>query len=147
MAGHANREYIVVDITARHRPMKLKGSKLIPGTDNFYVWEFACSDGTQIVLYDPWIMRMLQAIRDDYGAVEIISGVRSIQYNDDVGGADDSDHIYGWGVDFRVVSLMSRGIPRMLEIVQKYTGNQCAIGKYSTWIHLGNREKEVSWNG
>lgn len=36
----------------------------------------------------------LQPIRDKFGPVAILSGKRSIQLNDAVGGADNSDHLY-----------------------------------------------------
>ena len=71
---------------------------------HFQVKEFACKDGSDIVLVSPLLIDVLEEIRESFGKpVNINSGYRTPAYNKKVGGArllllgsrlDDSLHYF-----------------------------------------------------
>ena len=67
---------------------------------NFKVKEFRCKDGSDEILIDMALVVYLQAIRDWAGAsITINSGYRTPNHNASIGGASNSQHIYGKAVD------------------------------------------------
>jgi len=82
------------------------GNKYI--TTNFQVKEFACSDGTDMILIDTALAQRLQQIRDHFGKpVTIISGYRTPAYNKLIGGATNSYHMKGQAADI-IISGVTR---------------------------------------
>ena len=67
---------------------------------NFRVKEFRCKDGSDKIIIDMALVVYLQAIRDWAAAsITINSGYRTPSHNASVGGASNSQHIYGKAVD------------------------------------------------
>ena len=65
--------------------------------------ELACK-GTDECDMHPEFMEKLIAVREDYNEPMIItSGYRHLAYNDTIGGAKNSPHLYGRAVDVKVV--------------------------------------------
>ena len=65
--------------------------------------ELACK-GTDECDMHPEFMDKLIAVREDYNEPMIItSGYRHLAYNDTIGGAKNSPHLYGRAVDVKVV--------------------------------------------
>lgn len=93
---------------------------------------------------------MLEAVRCHFdAAVHITSGYRSQAYNTAVGGARNSQHLYGLAADFAVVS-------RDIETVHAWCDAQfrdCGLGIYRRgprqwgWIHIDNRGSRARWTG
>ena len=68
-------------------------------TPNFSVWEFACGDGTPVPQAAIGALRrlceqVLQPMRNRFGTCHVTSGYRTRPYNDQIGGAANSYHIY-----------------------------------------------------
>ena len=65
--------------------------------------ELACK-GTDECDMHPEFMEKLIAVREDYNQPMIItSGYRHLAYNDTIGGAKNSPHLYGRAVDVKVL--------------------------------------------
>lgn len=73
------------------------------GTAHFRRWEFECPDcGTSGA--HPALLDALEALRSTFGGpIEIISGFRCPTHNANVGGALESQHLYGTAADLRTV--------------------------------------------
>lgn len=105
---------------------------------NFRVKEFQCKDGTDTVIIDDDLVKMLQGIRDHFGVPVILtSAYRTITYNRKVGGSQSSFHIRG-----RACDIMVSGIDPV--IVGMYAENIRAggIGVYSYdngFVHVDTR--------
>jgi hypothetical protein len=90
--------------------------KSIPGAPNFKYWELIKSD-TALRLGLPnmpsevqWAnlelvaQRILQPVRDTFGAIRITSGFRTPILSVEIGSTARSTHTFGWAVDFEPVS-------------------------------------------
>ena len=110
---------------------------------NFKVKEFACNDGSNVVLVDPLLVWVLQNVRDHFGKpVTITSGYRTVSYNAKVGGAADSLHIYGAAADFSVEGVKASDVQKYLETVLPGTGG---IGKAASYTHVDTRVAKSRW--
>lgn len=118
-------------------------SKLV--APNFKVSEFACNDKTNICLINPKLAELLQQIRTKAKAPIIInSAYRTVAYNTKVGGAANSQHIYGNAADISCKALT----PRQLEsIAESILGNSGGIGIYPTFLHVDVRDLPSRWKG
>ena len=82
--------------------LKAEGSRQI--TDHFRVYEFACSDGSDVVFVSQALADILENIRVHFGKpVHINSGYRTVSYNKTVSGSSStSQHCNGLAADIRV---------------------------------------------
>lgn len=70
---------------------------------NFKVKDFACKDGSDVILINPYLIELLEKIRAHFGkSLSINSGYRTPPYNRKIGGADKSSHMFGNAADFRI---------------------------------------------
>lgn len=104
-------------------------------TANFKVREFACQDGSDSILIDVDGVRKLQAVRDLFGKpISINSAYRNKKHNAAVGGASNSQHLYGKAFD----TVMS-GVPRtLLAKAYEVAGMGCTI-IYDSFVHTDTR--------
>ena len=103
---------------------------------NFCVSEFACNDGGGRVLFDMELVRRLQGLRDYFKRpIVITSGYRTRSYNDIIGGAENSQHIYGRAADIKVIGTGSDEIAAAA-IRLGFRG----VGIYETFVHVDVRE-------
>lgn len=91
-------------------------------SDDFILKEFAVSDSypdlaKKIEFTDLHIMtlqvlccRLLQPIRREYGPTKILSGLRSPELNEAIGGFHKSDHLHGAAADISILSFHPRHI-------------------------------------
>ncbi len=109
---------------------------------NFTLAEFACrGDGS--VKIDPELVRKLQQLRDRVGKpVVITSGYRTPAYNKTVGGAAQSQHLYGKAADIIVEGMSPATVANHAEAVG-FGG----IGRYSTFTHVDVRAIKARWSG
>lgn len=142
MAGDKNKRYTVVNIDTG-----FVGN--LPGTHrlrpNLMVYELACSDGTDVVLYSDITADWFQAIRDEVGPLRVNSGHRTYSYNKSpsVNGADNSFHVLGRAMDLDCPSHLT--IDKFHEICEDVCGYRSGIGKYNTFIHIDSRKGH--WRG
>ena len=112
---------------------------------NFKVNEFACLDGSEVILICPELVEVLQDVRNHFKApVTINSGYRSEPYNKKVGGATKSQHIYGKAADIVVKDVKPAAVASYLE--NKYPGKY-GIGRYDKFTHIDTRELMSRWKG
>lgn len=110
---------------------------------NFQVCEFACNDGSNVVIIDPLLVWILQNVRDYFGKpVHITSAYRTASHNADIGGASNSMHTYGMAADFIVDGVEACDVQSYLESVMPGTGG---IGKADDYTHVDTRAEMSRW--
>jgi len=106
-------------------------------SDHFNLREFQCPCCYRVKIEDK-LVRALEALRGMIGCKPIIvtSGYRCANHNKMVGGAIDSDHLYGWAAD-----IIVKGVPRevVIEAAEELSGLIKRIGTYEDrdCIHIG----------
>jgi len=112
---------------------------------NFKVKEFACNDGSDVVIIAQELVEVLQRIRTHFGkAVTINSAYRTPDYNKKVGGAASSQHLYGTAADIRIVGVAPKDVAAYAESLLFNTGG---IGIYNNFVHVDVRKNKSRWNG
>ena len=120
------------------KEFSLKNDAELKLTDNFKVKEFACKDGSDKVLIDTDGVHFLQKMRSCTGyPITIVSGYRTPTYNEQVGGAKNSQHCKGTAFDIKGKSNMEL-LKALLELSIEYRGIY-SIGIYPDYIHLDTR--------
>lgn len=119
--------------------LKKDGNKSL--TTNFKVREFRCRDGSDEILIDEKLARLLQKMRDKFGVINISSAYRTKSYNAKVGGVANSQHLYGLAAD---ITLKDNS--KLLEAA-KYAEKIGFTGigldnKYKMFIHLDTRKNK-----
>lgn len=110
---------------------------------NFKVKEFACNDGTDAILIDSELVEKLQIIREYFGKpVYINSAYRTKDYNKKVGGASNSQHLYGKAADIRIPGIA----PNTIATFAKQIGFR-GVGIYNWGCHVDTRINKSYWNG
>lgn len=128
--------------------LKKDGEKAL--APNFRVREFACRDGTDTVLVDEELVRLLQAVRSHFGRpVRVTSGYRTQAHNRAVGGSPHSRHLSGQAADIQVDGVSVEDAAAYAETLLPATGG---IGRYpprqgraAGWLHLDTRESRSRW--
>ena len=112
---------------------------------NFKVREFACTDGSDPVFVSDKLVEILQEIRSHFGrAVTINSAFRTAAKNKSVGGATNSQHLYGMAADITVKGVSPSRVAAFAETLLPNTGG---IGIYGTFTHVDVRAAKSRWNG
>lgn len=90
---------------------------------------------------------ILQPIRDKFGKVIITSGRRNIEYNKSIGGANNSQHIYGEAIDFVCPQADLKEVFKF--IIYNFEFDQVILEEKNNtkWIHISlkieNNRKEI----
>lgn len=113
---------------------------------NFSRHEFACKCGCGADSVDYMTLLILEDIRDHFRRPVIIhSAHRCADYNQEVGGADHSQHPLARAVDFSVDSVHASEVQAYLKL--RYPG-MYGIGSYSSFTHIDTRTKgPARWDG
>ena len=124
--------------------LKAEGSRQI--TDHFRVYEFACSDGSDVVFVSQALADILENVRVHFGAaVTINSGYRTVSYNKQVSGsASKSQHCNGLAADIRVEGVSP---DRVADYAEQLLGDHGGVGRYKTFTHIDTRSEKSRWNG
>ena len=121
------------------------GGRLL--STHFKVREFACRDGSDVVLVAPRLVMVLQSIRSHFGtAVTINSGYRTPQYNAKVGGVAHSQHCYGTAADISVKGQTPAAVAAYArELMPDWGG----VGVYAGqgFTHIDVRDLRSDWTG
>lgn len=127
--------------------LKEQGDKtfLIDGAkSNFKIREFRCKDGSDSILIDSRLVRMLQNVRSHFGsAVSITSAYRTESYNKRIKGAPASYHTKGMAADFTVTGISNREVASFLE-----KSGAKGIGFYNFtggFVHADTRSQKYYW--
>jgi len=118
-------------------------------TDNFIVSEFACSDGSDRILLDDDLPRILQRIRGIAGnkPLKIASAYRTEAYNAKIKGAPNSYHMRGMAADIKIPGVAPFDVCRCAETALaelKIKGGICLYTK-DAFVHVDVRT--VRWRG
>lgn len=87
--------------------------------------------------------RVLQPCRDKFGPISIQSGYRSSRLNRAIGGARNSDHLYGRAADITVTP------PRLMEALGAYIQDRLDYDQLiwehgGQWIHVSYRSQHLN---
>lgn len=117
------------------------GSKKL--SENFTVAEFACKDGSDKILIDDGLVKILQEIRDHFGKPIIItSAYRNDAYNRKIGGVSNSQHVKGTAADICISTIEPAEIAKYAEYLMPGKGG---IGQYSSFVHVDVRSNRSRW--
>lgn len=111
---------------------------------NFVVREFACKDGTDKVLIDLDLVKVLQKIREKLGVpITINSGYRTASHNAKVNGAPNSLHLQGRAADIVAMGKTTLEIAACAESVGAH-----GILRYITdnFVHVDTRDNPGFYN-
>lgn len=127
----------------------MKGGKSVMNdfqlTENFNLQEFECTHPDhRHVKIDENLVHKLQKLRDMLGVpLRINSAYRCIERNKQVGGATNSQHMYGKAVDVSLHNV-DKSIDEVKEIAEDIGFD--GIGLYRSFIHLDVRGKPARWD-
>ena len=124
-------------------------------TENFYLNEFACNDGSQTPLQVYYRLQklaiQLQVLREYLNTpITVNSGYRSVEYNKRIGGVKNSQHILGNAADITVKGYTPKNIYNAIEfLIDKGEMLQGGLGLYNGFLHydIGYNGKKRRWNG
>lgn len=125
---------------------KLHGEMYI--SKHFKIKEYACKDGSDMILIDPQLVLILQQIRDYFGKpITINSAYRTASYNKKIGGTTNSRHVKGMAADISVKGISPAEVAKFAE-----TLGVKGIGLYETssdgyFVHIDTRSNKSYWYG
>lgn len=113
---------------------------------HFRVREFACKDGSKVVIINPALINLLETIRTHFNApVTINSAYRTVSHNKSVSGSSsESQHCLGNAADIVVKGIAPKVVADYVEKLMPTTGG---IGRYSNFTHVDVRKVKARWNG
>lgn len=105
---------------------------------HFKVKEFACKDGSDLVLINEKLVRLLENIREHFEKpVHINSAFRTESWNDAVGGRKYSKHLAGEAADIWVKDVKPHDVALYADsVLDKAGGIIC----YTNFVHVDVRE-------
>lgn len=112
-------------------------------TPHFRVREFCCKDGSDEILIDGKLPKLLEQIRVWAEApVNITSAYRTASHNRKVGGATGSYHVRGQAADIVVTGKTSAEVARFAQAV-----GAGGVGCYTAqrFVHVDTRATEYYW--
>lgn len=110
---------------------------------NFRLREFQCPCCQRIKLH-PELVKRLQFLRCELNhPIVVTSGYRCAEHNKTVGGATDSQHLYGTAADIRVDGIPPVEVARAAE---KYFQDG-GLGIYKNHVHIDVRGYKARWDG
>lgn len=112
--------------------------------------EFKCKCGKYCSGYpaevDLAMVSIADAIRAKLGKpLNVNSGLRCKRHNANVGGASNSQHMYGTACDLGCPSGVTP--KQMYDIAEEIMGNTGGLGLYSWGIHIDSRSTKARWKG
>ena len=124
--------------------LKAEGSRQI--TEHFRVYEFACSDGSDVVFISTALVEILENIRVHFGAaVTVTSGYRTVSYNKTVSGSSSaSQHCNGLAADIKVAGVNPAAVA---DYAEQLLGDHGGVGRYGTFTHVDVRADKSRWKG
>lgn len=122
------------------------GDKLL--SPHFRVREFACNDGSDVVLIHPLLPVWAEALRTINGAFSPRhdgSAYRTVSYNAGLdGSASRSKHCQGIAMD---VHAKGATVQELYDLALTLVGDTGGLGLYDWGIHIDCRSIKARWNG
>lgn len=122
-------------------------------TKNFHIDEFRCNDAAKTPVPESMILNVLelaqnlQVIRDHIGeSISINSGYRTDDYNDSVGGSDESQHKEAKAGDLRAAKMSPEDLHHAIEKLM--LGGRIkngGLGSYISFTHYDVRDHQARW--
>jgi uncharacterized protein YcbK (DUF882 family) len=118
---------------------------------DFSLREFQCKDGSitpkSVISNLEELAQNLQVLRDTASSrIRITSGYRSPKYNKRVGGAGESQHVYGRAADIQVDGLKPKEVYNLIEqLIADGKMKQGGLGLYPTFVHYDVRGNRARW--
>ncbi len=148
------------DVLMRQRRTFWNTSKNNVLTKNFKATEFWCHDASppptkarpaMVALCQTW----LEPMREKFGVAYVLSGYRHELYNQAIGGARFSQHVYEQSVEAVAADMrFASGTPAAWAayakaIRAKDAGGRGGVGRYdqSGFVHVDNRTWKADWTG
>lgn len=126
--------------------VKADGQKSL--SESFKTYEFACKDGSDKILVDLELVRVLQLIRNHFGRpVSLNSAYRTESHNRAVGGVKNSFHVQGLAADFRVADRTVESVFAAIDggKVRGIDPSKIGLGMYAAarhrFVHIDVRGK------
>ncbi len=111
--------------------------------EHFKVREFACADGSDMILISLELAEVLDNMRRHFNAPIIInSAYRTASHNKKVGGAKRSQHLYGNAADIVVKGVSPAKVAAYAETLLQEKGG---IGEYRGFVHIDVRKEKARW--
>lgn len=119
-------------------------------SENFKVKEFACKDGSNPIFLDTELVAVIQKIRDHFNRpVVITSAYRTVDYNRKIGGASNSQHLYGRAADLQVKDTPPEFVAEYAETLLAGRGGiglyKKKAGRAKGWVHVDVRKVKSRW--
>jgi len=109
---------------------------------HFTLGEFACNDGSDVVLIHPALPALLEVFRLKFGGPLFInSSYRSHAHNVSVGGSPRSKHLYGMAADIWTPNVYPSKVGDYAE--QLGIGG---VGRYKTFTHVDIYSADRRWS-
>ena len=121
-------------------------------TKNFSKKEFDSKDGSEmpqdVFVNIQKLANQLQVLRDYLGKqISINSAYRSPSHNKSVGGAKNSQHLYGKASDITVKEMTPKQVYDAIEIlISNGDMLQGGLGLYNTFVHYDFRGNKSRWD-
>lgn len=106
--------------------------------------EYACKCGCGFDTVDYELDIVMDDVRNNFGSPIVINrGASCVSHNLGVGGAIDSQHLYGKACDFYVKGVHEDDVVEYLEV--RYH-NKYGIGRYNGRTHIDVRPTRARWD-
>ena len=92
-------------------------------------------------------VRLVERVRDQFGATTLHSAYRSLTYNLAIGGAGDSRHTHNDAIDFACAQGQPRDWAAFLHTLRDSGAFTGGIGVYGTFVHVDTRGYNADWTG
>ena len=117
---------------------RMSSHKQVKVEKHFKVKEFACKDGSDLVLIDEKLPGLLEDIREHFKEpVHINSAFRTENWNDKIGGSRYSRHLTGEAADIWVKNVKPHDVALYADSVLGKTGG---IICYTNFVHVDVRK-------
>lgn len=108
-------------------------------SQNFNRHEFRCKDLCGLDSIDHQTLQLLELIRAKFGRpVKVHSGHRCAVYNRRVGGAKDSQHLWGRAADISINGISPKQI---YDFINGEYPHEFGFGLYLNFVHIDTRTR------
>lgn len=115
-------------------------------SEHFKESEFVCHHcGTMVAGgMSPALISLLESVRTHFGGkpMTINSGYRCPTHNKAIGGATNSQHLYGTAADIVIKGVAPSAVYAYLDPI-----HNGGLGKYNTFTHVDVRGSRARWTG